>query len=105
MPPIDPAHLAGQWVHSHEEDRPGQTVYRPASYPFPPSRGRGGFDLNPDGTLALFGPGPTDQTVEKPGRWTLTPGDKLTLYPHGSDQPERVLAIASLASDKLVTTR
>src|SRR3954470_5302976 len=51
-----------RWVHSHEEDKGGQMIFRPATYRFPPSRGRTSFQLNADGTLLRNRPGPTDQT-------------------------------------------
>ncbi len=34
--------LLGHWIHSHEEDAHGVTVYRRKGYSFPPSRGRRG---------------------------------------------------------------
>jgi hypothetical protein len=53
---IDVSHLAQAWVHSHEEDTATTTVYRPAGFPFPPSRGRKGFHLQPGGTLTARNP-------------------------------------------------
>ncbi len=44
--------LAQHWVHSHEEDTEEEMVFRPASYPFPPSRGRKSLQLEPGGRLA-----------------------------------------------------
>ncbi len=43
--------LTRHWVHSHEEDTATQTVFRPATYDFPLSRGRRSFELRPDGTV------------------------------------------------------
>src|SRR5438034_663791 len=40
-----------RWLHSHEEDADAAKVYRPDDYPFPPARGRMGFELKPDGSL------------------------------------------------------
>ena len=43
--------LCQHWVHSHEEDTETEMVFRPASHPFPRSRGRRSFELRPDGTF------------------------------------------------------
>jgi len=94
--------LAQTWIHSHEEDHGDQMVYRPRKFAFRPSRGRGGFELRPDGTMAEFGPGPTDQTVERPGSWEMQEDGCLALYTVGSRTPSRVMKIASLSPDKLV---
>jgi hypothetical protein len=99
---IDPSAVAQSWVHSHEEDTAEQAVYRPDSFAFPPSRGRGGFDLNPDGTMIQFGPGPTDRTSTHAGQWEVRDDGRLVLYQEGSGTPSRVMKIASLTADKLV---
>jgi Lipocalin-like domain len=92
--------LTKHWVHSHEEDRPGEQVFRPDSYAFPPSRGRNGLILASDGGYTERGPGPTDQPEERSGgAWELE-GNKLTLRaPDGTTQ---VRTIISLEPDKLV---
>ncbi len=102
MARIDPNVLAQTWVHSHEEDNPEQAVYRLETFTFPPSRGRGGFELSRDGTMTEFGPGPTDRTTTRHGRWEVGEGGLLTLRPEGSDRPARVMRIAHLSSNKLV---
>ena len=91
-----------RWVHSHEEDRPGETVYRRTGYPFPPSRGRSSFELNPDGTLAGTKPGPTDRTTVHSGSWTL---DDNVLKLSVADQQPQVFQVKSLEPDKLVVER
>jgi len=96
---IDLSHVAQAWMHSHEEDTPTTTVYRPAAYPFPPSRGRKGFHLQPGGVLATRNPGPTDRTTVGDGTWKLT-GQQLELSPDG--QPAQVLQIESAEPDRLV---
>lgn len=100
--PIDVAHLAQSWVHSHEEDTASTTVYRPAAFPFPPSRGRYGFSLLPGGILTTRGPGPTDQTTTSAGTWKLA-GEKLQLLPQGG--AARTLQIASVEPDRLVVRK
>jgi hypothetical protein len=68
------AGLEGEWVHAHEEDREGEMVFRPASHPLPPSRGRLRLDLKPDGTYLEHAPGPVDAPVASEGRWSLDGG-------------------------------
>jgi hypothetical protein len=95
--------LLGRWVHSHEEDQGDEAVYRPASWAFPPSRGRGGFELRQDGTLRRWGPGPVDRPQESTGRWRLD-GDQLVLEGPGSGEKPRRLRVMSASEDRLVVT-
>jgi len=95
--------LTQHWVHSHEEDSDQEMVFRPASYKFPPSRGRDSFELKPDGSLTESGPGPTDRTERSEGRWRLDANNNLVLSEStGRDQKPRVLRLASAAKDRLV---
>ena len=100
--PIDTAALSGSWVHSHEEDSAGQNVYRPQSFKFPPSRGRSGFDLEPDGTLLEHGPDATDRTASRPGTWELRADHHLALTPAGAAAPSRLLKVVAVSPDRLV---
>ena len=50
---IDVHDLHKQWVHSHEEDVGGNTVYRTSDYSFPRSRGRVAMALEPDGAVRV----------------------------------------------------
>lgn len=102
---IDKTSLTGSWVHSHEEDSGDQKVYRPEMYKFPPSRGRSGFQLNPDGTMLEYGPDATDKTASRPGRWEIRPDQSLALFPAGSAAPSRVMKVAALSSTKLVVDK
>ena len=65
-----PPELFQRWMHSHEEDEGDLRVYRPASYKFPPARGRRGLEFKPDGELVLYGPGPSDKPEATTGRWS-----------------------------------
>jgi hypothetical protein len=88
---IDPHALNQTWVHSHEEDRPGETVFRPESYPLPPSRGRKSFQLAPGGQLRGAGPGPDDRTVSSQGTWSLSGPNSLTMKPAGGATTEMTI--------------
>jgi hypothetical protein len=63
--------LLGRWVHSHEEDEPGQMVFRRGDRTFPPSRGRVSLVLEPAGVVVVGGPGPDDRRSSATGRWVL----------------------------------
>lgn len=65
-----PSSVFDRWVHSHEEDTEHATVYRPDGYPFPPSRGRSGFEIEPDGTFVELSIAPGDGSAEVPGQWS-----------------------------------
>jgi len=64
-----PASLFGRWTHSFEEDAQGTKVYRPASFAFPPARGRAGVELHPDGTFVEWSIGRGDAPQPLTGRW------------------------------------
>jgi hypothetical protein len=86
---IDPEHLQGHWVHSHEEDTDDEIVYRSASsgYDFPRSRGREALELHPDGSYGGVVPGPVDKPEPVAGgSWALEDGNKLVL-------PDRTLEV------------
>src|SRR5262245_39823312 len=94
--------LQQHWVHSHEEDTDLEMVFRPASFKFPPSRGRRSFELKPDGSLIEDRIGPVDRPVETQGTWRLEDDDRLILCPASRSEPNRVLRIASVDKDRLV---
>ena len=102
MTGIDRAALQRHWVHSHEEDTDGEQVFRPASYAFPPSRGRSALDLRPDGSYGESAPGPTDRPEEADGTWELD-GDVLKL--RTPDGGTRTLNVVSAKPDRLVVRK
>jgi len=102
---IDRNALHQHWVHSHEEDTQTETVYRPASFAFPRSRGRSAMALKPDGGLVETGPGPTDRPHESRGTWTLEGDDTLSMYEKGQAKPNRTMKIVSLDQDRLVVKK
>ena len=95
--------VVGHWVHSHEEDTQDEIVYRPASYSFPPSRGRTSFELRPDGSYVEQSPGPVDVPVESKGSWSVE-GDRLLLGAEGDD-PGHAWEIAAAEGDRLTFRR
>ena len=106
MSKIERGVLEQHWVHSHEEDTDQEMVFRPASYKFPPSRGRSSFDLKPDGSLTESGPGPADRSEQKAGRWHLDAKDNLVLSSgSGRDEISRVLKVHSASRNRLVVKK
>ena len=103
-PPIDPAVLHRSWVRSVEEDTPTEIVYRPSTYPFPPSRGREGMALSPDGTLTHSSPGTTDLARHRRGKWRLEQS-RLHLDIENLDPGARVLTVVQATPDRLVLRR
>ena len=100
---IDRSALERAWVHSHEEDTADEQVFRPADFAFPPSRGRRGFELRPDGSYAETVPGPTDRPEEAAGRWELE-DDTLVLSRSDGPASER-LRVTAVDHDRLVVAR
>lgn len=102
MPQVNLTDLAGtEWVHSHEEDGPDTTVFRPSSHPFPPSRGRKRMTFAGGGKMEGTIPGPVDAPSGVAGSWALA-GDRLTVSYGKTSLGYRVLAAAK---DKLTLRR
>lgn len=99
---IDSRLLCNRWLHSHEEDTADQTVFRPASFKFPPARGRDGFELRPDQSMIELRIGPTDRIEEVPGKWRLDGESRLLFYEQSSPNPARVMQIISADQDRLI---
>lgn len=70
-----PPELFRHWIHSREEDEGDVQFFRPEGSAFPPSRGRDGMDMRPDGSFVQDDIGPGDGIVRTKGRWMQeTPG-------------------------------
>lgn len=104
MADATPERLQNRWLHSHEEDTATDTVYRPASYAFPRSRGRQGFELHADRSLIEIGIAPADGAQESPGTWALN-GSLLQLFGSSSRTPVREMEIVSVDDDRLVVKK
>jgi hypothetical protein len=81
------------WGHSREEDADGLTVYRPADYNFPLSRGRDGMEFRPDATIMDVGPGPDDRSRRTTGSWKSLGDDALDVRVGGSESAPRRMTI------------
>lgn len=97
--------LQQRWLHSHEEDTETEMVYRPASFSFPRSRGRTGFELRPNQTLVDVGIAPTDRPRELAGTWDLEGDESKSLLLRPAGSAPRKLSIVSVAPDRLVVRK
>lgn len=94
MSPLS-ASLFKTWIHSHEEDTTEYRVYRPSTYPFPPSRGRSGFEFRPDGGFIRIDIGPTDRSQAVEGNWEAVAPDQVRVTVPGAPTPPTILTIVS----------
>ena len=97
--------LTRAWLHSHEEDTATELVFRPATYAFPPSRGRTGYEFCTDGRCTRRGIAARDGATSTEGQWRLEPGPppKITItLPDGQKQE---LAVLRIEEDRLVVAR
>jgi len=74
------------WLRSHEEEHGPIRVYRPAGYPFPPSRGREGVRFDVDGGFGYTGPGAADRPGVEDGTWSAADQDSAVLTAHVDGQ-------------------
>ncbi|MDY0748713.1 hypothetical protein SNE35_29715 [Paucibacter sp. R3-3] len=101
---IDKSALIGTWRHSHEEDTPGESVYRRASYAFPPSRGRHGFELRADGTGTDSAIAPADGAASSKVRWSLAANGSLVLT-NAAGMALSTMSVMSASPDQLIVRR
>ena len=101
---LDRHSLQGNWRHSHEEDSEDTFVYRRRGFRFPPSRGRQGFELRPDGTGTDHSLAPGDGNAEGSVRWAVAP-DGTVVLTDPSGKVVRKMRVASASRDKLVVAR
>ena len=98
---IDLSILCQKWIHSHEEDTASESVYRPAAFAFPPSRGREEIDLRPDGIVQGQTAGPSDRRQSRSGSWTIENGMLKIILPTS----ERIWKVQELTDGKLILCR
>lgn len=102
--PISPELLYGRWLHAHEEDTDDEMVFRPAATRLPPSRGRRGLELNPDGSSADMRPGPDDRPQISSGHWAVEADDWLVVE-SDADASRRAMRIVSADGDAIVVRK
>ncbi len=97
--------LTGRWMHSHEEDTADVAVYRPASYAFPPARGRNGFEFSADGRATYIGIAATDGSNQIPGSWEMEAPNRVRVTTEDARIQPMSLTVLSLDADKLTVRR
>ena len=94
--------LCQRWIHSYEEDTDTELVYRPATFDFPPSRGRTGFELKSDKSCVEIGIAPTDGPQKSQGTWEIEEDDHLKICINLETEHVRIMHVAFLNSNRLV---
>ena len=97
--------LYRQWVHAYEEDTPTVAFYRPVGDKLPHSRGRTGFELKPDRTVATLSVGSPDKPQETAGLWEIEEGNLPTIRILLDTGETQKLPIISLEEDRLVVRK
>lgn len=95
-PPPQAKALVRAWRHSQEEDQGAVQVYRPATYSFPPARGRDGLTFEPNGRLSKLAIAPTDGMQSLPGRWSWESAHVLHLQVNGQPAQDYRLEVVEL---------
>lgn len=95
-----PSTIFKYWRHSHEEDLSPYLLYRPGDHPFPASRWRDGFTVNPSGVFVQDSPHPSDAGIVKQrGSWEAEGANRLRAHAAGQS---RVLNIESVGEKELL---
>lgn len=102
---ISPELLHGRWLHAHEEDTEDVMVFRPATADLPPSRGRQGLELSPDGSCTEVRPGRNDRPQATSGRWRLEGNDCLVVERGEGESSRRAMSIVSADGDAIVVRK
>ena len=114
VPEINIEFLYQTWLSSYEE---GTDTFRPASYDFPPSRGRTGFTFledrlygslygsdDEDGIYIVYQICPTDGLIAQLGAWRLISEKQILIFfpdPDCHNSPNYKVEIIELKSDLL----
>jgi hypothetical protein len=110
LPPQSAQHPQAQaleraWRHSQEEDQGAVQVYRPATYAFPPARGRTGYTFGSGGQLMQLDIAPTDGSLPVAGRWRWDNAHVLHLTLAGPPAQDYRLEVVELTNDVLKVSR
>jgi hypothetical protein len=98
-------YVVQRWMHSYEEDMGSEIVYRPATFNFPRSRGRSGFEFSPDGTCTVIGIGQTESAQKSECRWDLNDAEYVDIIIYLESGETRVLHVKEIEQSKLVVLK
>jgi hypothetical protein len=76
-------------------------VYRPATYAFPLSRGRDGFEIESNGEFVLFAMGPAERGEKILGHWEQVSNREIRVKFVDNKRKARVLRVLSVTEDVL----
>lgn len=95
-----PSYLYQHWIHLYEEDDATQQhqAYRPATYTFPPARGRDGFEIKENGVFVAYPIAPTDGNLTIEEKWAVHVDELIITGEHTTYG----FKIISLTKEKLV---
>lgn len=95
-----PSPLYQYWIHAQEEDSqsPEYRVYRPSTYPFPPARGRDGFEIKKSGTVISHPIAAADGNRTVREKWKLNKNKQELII---TGKTVRRFKIVSLSREKL----
>jgi hypothetical protein len=94
--------LGRTWLESYEDEQAGTSVkiFRPATYSFPASRPRYGFQFDAGNVFTGYQPSPEDGQATVPGRWLTTGPDQFRITPNNQSTPY-TLRLLSVQDDVL----
>ena len=95
-----PPGLFRHWIHSREENQGDVQFFRPPGFPFPPSFGRDGFTMRPDGEVVQDDVGAADGIVQVPGRWAQQ-GPGQVAFRFDGARPDYAFAVFGIDDDLL----
>jgi hypothetical protein len=95
-----PPELFRHWIHSREEDQGDVQFFRTEGFSFPPSFGRDGLEMRPDGTFVQDDVGPADGIVQTEGRWTQQASGQIAVRFDGRRE-DYAFSIVSVDADLL----
>lgn len=96
-----PKEIFNHWTHSHEEDTQGVMIFRPSSYKFPLSRGREGFEIEPNGEFVAYKIAPTDGIDKFTGKWKAKKKDIIIVSLDNNNIKPYQIKIISVTNEVL----
>jgi len=95
-----PPEIFKLWIHSREEDKEDNLVYRPEGYQLPLARGRDRFEIKESGEFIWYGIGPDDRGKKAAGHWTIEVSNSIRIIFEDKSLESFVINIIS-CTDKI----
>lgn len=100
--PLPKGFAGRRWVHAHEEDTATTEVFRPATTPLPPARGRYAFEMFEGGRLVERPLARDDAPRDRDGTWRVGADGTIRFFEAGRAEPTRRLRVVAVTNDRLV---